>query len=133
MGGKKGKYLQTFQCSSFYCLCTEFDDVRLVGGTSHCAGVLEIKHHREWRPVWVFEDRYATDRWKVTSSSVVCTQLGCGSAVSSERIEGHTEKPVWSIRSFCVGTESSLRECRGLIYVYDVFTTRQEVICSGKQ
>ena len=111
------------------CLCTESDDVRLVGGASHCAGRLEMKHQGEWRPVDGWSD------WNLTSTSVVCRQLDCGSAVSTERSVWFTNTSVWRITPYCAGSESSLSDCvinetshtarKGLI------TGRPTVICSG--
>ena len=108
-------------------LGTESDDVRLVGGASHCTGRLEMKHQGEWRPV----DGWSGTKWNQNSSAVVCRQLDCGSAVSINRSLGFTEQPVWVIPSPCVGSESSLRECgtNGSFYS----TNRLEVICSGNK
>ena len=97
----------------------------LVGGTSHCTGLLEMKHQGEWRPVDGWSD------WNLPSSSVVCRQLDCGSAVSTERSSGATHKPVWRITSACVGSESSLRECGRKMSATSLYIL--EVICSGNQ
>ena len=106
------------------CLFTEPDVVRLVGGTSHCSGRLEMNYQGEWRPV---DGTY----WNQKSSSVVCRQLDCGSAVSTERTSDFTLEPVWLINAFCVGSESSVRECG----TKQTFTSpyRLEVICSGNK
>ena len=105
-------------------LCTESDDVRLVGGTSRCIGILEMQHQREWRPVDGWSD------WNQKSSSVVCRQLDCGSAVSTDRSSGVTRELVWWISLSCFGSETSLKECGTKVSVNS--TARLEVICSGK-
>ncbi|XP_067451600.1 scavenger receptor cysteine-rich type 1 protein M130-like [Thunnus thynnus] len=56
------------------------DDVRLVGGASHCAGKLEMKHQGEWKPVY---DQYYD--WNLRNAAEVCRKLDCGSVVSIQR------------------------------------------------
>ena len=107
----------------YYGLFTEPSDVRLVGGTSHCNGILEMKHQGDWRPLDGQSD------WNLKSSSVVCRQLDCGSDVSTQRTFGSTVQPVWWITTDCVGHEPSLRECRTQMSHYS--TVRLEMICSG--
>ena len=99
--------------------------MRLVGGTSKCTGILEMKHQGEWRPVLAWFD------WNRMSSSVVCRRLHCGSAVSTEFTPSSTRKPGWMIPSSCVGSESSLVEC-GPVKSYDS-TLTLKVNCSGKK
>ncbi|XP_038559135.1 scavenger receptor cysteine-rich type 1 protein M160-like [Micropterus salmoides] len=84
--------------------CSEPDNVRLVGGASRCAGTLELKHQRDWRPV-----RYSD--WTQKAADVACRKLDCGSAVSVEEREESSVRPVWWIRSDCVQSGSALREC----------------------
>ena len=114
-----------------------------MGGTSNCTGRVEVKHQREWRPVYHYD-------WNHQSSSVVCRQLGCGSVVSTEQRHGSTDPtwyaffggsterrrsstdvPTWRIRDKCVGTESSLKEC-GVMgsssYSFSLY-----LICSGNK
>ena len=105
------------------CLRTEPGDIRLEGGTSDCSGILEVKHQDEWRPVDFSYD------WNLKSSSVVCRQLDCGSAVSTQRSSGSTVQPVWKIPSSCVG-QPSMREC-GAKSSHNS-TETLEVVCSGK-
>ncbi|XP_045891004.1 scavenger receptor cysteine-rich type 1 protein M130-like [Micropterus dolomieu] len=83
---------------------TEPDDVKLVGGASRCAGMLELKHQGDWRPV-----RYYY--WNLKAAAVVCRELDCGSAVSVGEREESSDRPVWWIRSVCVQSGSALREC----------------------
>ena len=101
------------------------DDIRLVGGTSNCTGILEIKHQGEWRPV------DGGFHWNLKSSSVVCRQLDCGSAVSAEQRDGSTRQPTWWIRSNCGGDESSLRECGAV--ESDTSSSSLGLICSGNK
>ena len=108
---------------SFF-VSTESDNVRLVGGTSSCTGILELEHQGEWRPVDGWSE------WNQNSSSVVCRQLGCGSAVSTERSSASTHKPAWRISS-CVGSESSLKECGTKMSATSLYVL--EVNCSGNK
>ncbi|XP_037602362.1 scavenger receptor cysteine-rich type 1 protein M130-like, partial [Sebastes umbrosus] len=82
--------------------CSE--SVRLVGGDSRCAGTLELKQG-EWRPV-------IDSVWNLKEAAAACSQLDCGSAVSVERREETSRRPVWRIiSSDCVQSGSALREC----------------------
>ncbi|XP_078133032.1 scavenger receptor cysteine-rich type 1 protein M130-like [Sander vitreus] len=82
--------------------CSE--PVRLVGGNRRCAGTLEVKYQREWRPV----DHYF---WPRKEAAAACRELDCGSAVSVEEREESSDRSVWWIRSNCVQFGSALREC----------------------
>ncbi|XP_074517817.1 scavenger receptor cysteine-rich type 1 protein M130-like [Sebastes fasciatus] len=82
--------------------CSE--PVRLVGGDSRCAGTLEVKQG-DWRPVF-------DSVWNLKEAAAACSQLDCGSAVSVERREESSRRPVWRIiSSDCVQSGSALREC----------------------
>ncbi|XP_037602373.1 uncharacterized protein LOC119474418 [Sebastes umbrosus] len=81
--------------------CSE--SVRLVGRGSRCAGTLEVKHG-DWRPV-----RY--DDWTLREADVACRELDCGSAVSVEERDESSDRSVWWIRSDCIQSGSSLRDC----------------------
>ncbi|XP_013770203.1 scavenger receptor cysteine-rich type 1 protein M130-like isoform X3 [Pundamilia nyererei] len=87
--------------------CSESDDVRLVGGPSRCAGTLELKRLREWRPMV-----YSDDSWTLKEAAVVCEKLDCGSAVSMEAAQS-SYKFVWLIRSSCIVSKTPLsnRDC----------------------
>ncbi|TDH13409.1 hypothetical protein EPR50_G00057460 [Perca flavescens] len=84
--------------------CSEPDAVRLVGGASRCRGTLEVKQG-EWRPV---KDYYSD--WSLKTAAAACRESDCGSAVSVEREES-SDRSVWRIRSDCVESGSTLREC----------------------
>uniref|UniRef100_A0A668U4F2 SRCR domain-containing protein n=1 Tax=Oreochromis aureus TaxID=47969 RepID=A0A668U4F2_OREAU len=101
--------------------CSEPDRVRLVGGTSCCEGILELKHLRDWRPVFI-------NHWNLKAAAVVCEHLDCGSAVSAQS-EDSTQKSVWLIRPDCVKPGSALWECAKSGYSSNVL----KVTCSGLQ
>ncbi|XP_044210429.1 CD5 antigen-like [Thunnus albacares] len=77
--------------------------VRLVGGASRCAGTLEVKLG-EWRPVYDFY-------WSPKKAAVACTELDCGSAVSSGNRDEPSDRSVWRINRDCVVSGSTLRDC----------------------
>ena len=104
--------------------CAEPEDIRLVGGPSKCTGTLEMKHQGEWSPV----DEYYG--WKLESAIVVCRQLNCGSAVSTQRSSGHDLEHAWKTISNCDGSETSLRECETRLSKSDTTRHRLEVICN---
>ena len=112
-------------------LFTAFDDIRLVGGISHCSGTLEMRHQGEWRPAV-----YSNDYRDLEASIVVCRQLGCGTVISMDRrssdLPHSASEPLWEIRNSCDGTESSLLECGKLQSNRFTSRSRVEVICSGK-
>lgn len=73
------------------CLCLAApDDVRLVGGASRCAGILERRDGGDWRAVNV-----SLSEWNLTSAETVCRQLDCGSVLSFRPPEtsSRTEPP----------------------------------------
>uniref|UniRef100_A0A668U0F5 SRCR domain-containing protein n=1 Tax=Oreochromis aureus TaxID=47969 RepID=A0A668U0F5_OREAU len=82
--------------------CSESDDVRLVGGASRCAGILELKHLGEWRPMY-------ESGWTLKDAAPICEHLDCGSAVSLQ--ETKPLKFGWRIKPDCVQSRSTLREC----------------------
>uniref|UniRef100_UPI003AAE4CA7 scavenger receptor cysteine-rich type 1 protein M130-like n=1 Tax=Centroberyx gerrardi TaxID=166262 RepID=UPI003AAE4CA7 len=102
--GSSGSARNTCSPGKAVGLTCSADDVRLVGGASRCAGGLEMKQHGDWKPV---EDKY----WNLKSAAVVCRQLDCGSAVSTERRKDSSSRSVWWIRSSCLQSGSTLREC----------------------
>ena len=113
----------SFDCLGLlYCFYTEPDDVRLVGGTSHCNGRLEMKHQEEWRPV------DGSSKWNRQLSAAVCRQLDCGDAISTKKIYQYDRS--WEVILTCIGSEFSLKECG--TKTNRITKTILELICSGK-
>uniref|UniRef100_A0A672ZCB5 SRCR domain-containing protein n=1 Tax=Sphaeramia orbicularis TaxID=375764 RepID=A0A672ZCB5_9TELE len=80
--------------------------VRLVGQPSRCAGTLEIQHQGHWRPIG---DHY--ELWDLKSGSAVCQYLDCGSAVSVNRTDDSSSRPLWLLSVSCIKVTSGLRDC----------------------
>ena len=98
--------MTSFLTPSFTLVCSEPDIVRLVGGSSSCAGELEVKQHGVWRKV--DEEK---SQWNLKTADAVCRQLDCGSAVSTERIKNKSPQTVRWVRSTCLQSGSAVRDC----------------------
>ncbi|XP_061086575.1 scavenger receptor cysteine-rich type 1 protein M130-like [Conger conger] len=102
-------------------------DVRLVNGSSPCAGRVEVYHQGGWGTVC----HYGLD---MSAAGVVCRQLGCGDAVDAlgEAHFGPGSGRIWMAGVFCSGSESSLKQCGSQGWTEDHCDHREGagVICS---
>uniref|UniRef100_H2ZWD6 SRCR domain-containing protein n=1 Tax=Latimeria chalumnae TaxID=7897 RepID=H2ZWD6_LATCH len=112
--------------SSCLCICiSDSDDVRLLNGGSPCAGRLEVFHNSQWGPI-------CSGGWTTKEATVVCRQLGCGSALVKPN-GGHfgfssVRRGMKNLQ--CRGTESSLKKCRSFAKQYCNGPNDSGVICS---
>ncbi|XP_073668816.1 scavenger receptor cysteine-rich type 1 protein M130-like [Paramisgurnus dabryanus] len=83
------------------------DTLRLVGGSSHCSGRVEVLHEGQWGTV-------SDDGWDLRDAAVVCRELDCGEAVDAptQAHFGEGKGPIWINNVQCTGQESDLRHCR---------------------
>ncbi|XP_036974072.1 scavenger receptor cysteine-rich type 1 protein M160-like isoform X2 [Acanthopagrus latus] len=103
--------------------CSEPDIFQLVGGSSRCAGEIEVKQHGIWRKV-----HDASAQWNLKTADAVCRQLDCGSAVSTGLIQSLTSIPVWRISSTCLQSGSAISDC--VSTKTDTIISHLEVKCS---
>ncbi|XP_034618450.1 antigen WC1.1-like [Trachemys scripta elegans] len=103
--GKKAKPTQNPECPNSTS-CTDREKLRIVRGKDRCSGRVEVWYRGSWGTV-------CDDSWDMADATVVCKQLGCGSAVSAlgEAAFGEGTGPIWVEKVNCRGTESSLWDC----------------------
>ncbi|KAM7398823.1 hypothetical protein PAMP_018132 [Pampus punctatissimus] len=98
----------------------EIDDVRLIGGSSPCSGMLQTKQQGVWKEV---EDR----NWNLKLADVVCRWLDCGSVVGASSKVLLPESS-WSIIPSSLNSESELR--KGLTKRATLLPTFLKINCS---
>uniref|UniRef100_A0A671Q688 SRCR domain-containing protein n=1 Tax=Sinocyclocheilus anshuiensis TaxID=1608454 RepID=A0A671Q688_9TELE len=122
----------TFSIALLFSLSFTFLDirnVRLVGGNSRCAGRVEVLHRGHWGTV-------CDIGWDLADAAVVCRELDCGEPVDAlgDAHFGPGSGPIWTNRSTCIGSESTLKNCGSVEWgIYECDHTKDAgVICSGK-
>ncbi|XP_039680535.1 scavenger receptor cysteine-rich type 1 protein M130-like isoform X2 [Perca fluviatilis] len=99
----------------------DIDDIRLLGGSSRCSGVLQVKRQGVWKEV---DDNY----WDLKLADVVCRHLDCGSVIQAlSKIHSYSD-PYSSITPSCLESRSRLKKCltkRSMLQA-----TSLEIICS---
>nr|XP_046158301.1 T-cell differentiation antigen CD6-like isoform X2 [Oncorhynchus gorbuscha] len=102
--------------------------VRLVGGSHHCEGRVELWREEKWGTV-------CDDSWDLRDGGVVCAQLGCGPALNVSGQDGSFEAGVGLVlldEVNCGGSERNLWECPSLGTVNDCGHKEDAaVVCSG--
>uniref|UniRef100_A0A8C9V3Q8 SRCR domain-containing protein n=1 Tax=Scleropages formosus TaxID=113540 RepID=A0A8C9V3Q8_SCLFO len=100
--------------------------VRL-SGESGCEGQLEVHYQHTW-------SRVLLDSWSIREASVVCRQLGCGSAVRiySSSLSGTGDTDVCLTGYQCSGTESHLVNCSAPQTLSCTSSPRVSIECSSE-
>ncbi|KAM9272028.1 scavenger receptor cysteine-rich type 1 protein M130-like [Cariama cristata] len=80
--------------------------LRLVNGSSLCAGRVEVFHKHQWGTV-------CDDSWDEEDAAVVCWQLGCGMVVSAPGAAwfGQGSNTIWVDNMNSTGREETFSEC----------------------
>uniref|UniRef100_A0A8V5FV87 Uncharacterized protein n=1 Tax=Melopsittacus undulatus TaxID=13146 RepID=A0A8V5FV87_MELUD len=106
-------------------------ELRLVGGDGRCAGRVEVKHEGEWGSVCSYEFD-----WGAHWATVVCRQLGCGTAATSSPYApfGQGTGRIWLHIYFCRGKEEMLQDCSHLGWGQHYCGHEQDVgvTCTGE-
>eukprot|EP00062_Callorhinchus_milii_P024629 gi/632984741/ref/XP_007909294.1/ PREDICTED: scavenger receptor cysteine-rich type 1 protein M130-like [Callorhinchus milii] len=109
---------------------TESVSMRLVNGSSPCAGRVELHHDGQWGTVYGYG-------WNMTAAAVVCKELGCGAALSAPGGahfgEGSGHIVTYNVQ--CRGNESALSDCPS--WPWGQYSASHSfdasVICSGEK
>ncbi|XP_060677690.1 deleted in malignant brain tumors 1 protein-like [Hemiscyllium ocellatum] len=119
---------QSLNSSSCHQQADSQHSVSLVGGSSNCAGRVEIMCDEGWGAL-------CGDSWDITEANVVCRQLGCGFALSSQGGSAYSQAKgiIWQNDVKCKGSESSLSDCLSLELKQKECDHKgiAHVICSG--
>nr|XP_014353548.1 PREDICTED: scavenger receptor cysteine-rich domain-containing group B protein-like [Latimeria chalumnae] len=103
--------------------------IRLVAGANACQGRLEIFHNGSWGTV-------CSDGWRITETSVVCQQLGCGKALGYKHNASYGQGTgvILMDNVKCNGSEPRLTNCSS--YGWGIHNCDHNkdigVICAGR-
>ncbi|XP_059819211.1 deleted in malignant brain tumors 1 protein-like [Hypanus sabinus] len=108
--------------------CSDDIPVRLVNGSSRCAGRVEVYYNGIWGTV-------CDDAWDITDADVVCKELNCGHAVNATKTSwfGQGSGPIWLDNLKCSVNNTALWQCPARPWGQNDCSHKEDagVICSG--
>uniref|UniRef100_A0A6I8QN32 SRCR domain-containing protein n=1 Tax=Xenopus tropicalis TaxID=8364 RepID=A0A6I8QN32_XENTR len=113
-------------------ICSEFTDLRLVGGTHECEGRVEVYYNGSWTSV-------CNNAMEETTASLICNQLNCG--VSNESVSlyeyGVAQGPFLLDNIKCRKNDAALWQCSSKPWTRNIYSERIRLIggqdkCSGR-
>ncbi|XP_055362524.1 scavenger receptor cysteine-rich type 1 protein M130-like isoform X1 [Betta splendens] len=101
------------------------DSIRLLNGTDHCSGRVEVHYNGHWSPVY-------NVNWGMNEALVVCREINCGDPVQATDLFGESGD-LRGYKISCIGGERSLTQCTLRDYNRTSIDQIQEatVQCSG--
>nr|XP_047911199.1 deleted in malignant brain tumors 1 protein-like isoform X5 [Anser cygnoides] len=86
---------------------SELGRLQLLNGPNRCAGRVEVLHDHMWGTI-------CDDGWDLMDATVVCRQLGCGTALMATKGAhyGRGQDPIWLDEVNCTGTEATIFDCK---------------------
>lgn len=106
-------------------------DVRLVDGSSRCAGIVEVLYYGQWNTV-------CNGGWSMVDAAEVCRRMFCGNAVATPGRAHFGGGTGWNLLQMCcVGWEPAPYYCAPYLWGgigYPPCGHQQDagVICSGR-
>ncbi|XP_072895205.1 scavenger receptor cysteine-rich domain-containing protein DMBT1-like [Hemitrygon akajei] len=102
--------------------------VRLLNGSSRCAGRVEVYYNGIWGTV-------CDDAWDLTDADVVCKEMNCGHAVNATKTSwfGQGSGPIWLDNLKCSVNNTALWQCPARPWGENDCIHKEDagVICSG--
>ncbi|KAM3915862.1 scavenger receptor cysteine-rich type 1 protein M130-like [Leptodactylus fuscus] len=80
------------------------ESVRLVSGTSHCDGRLEVLENDIW-------GRVTDQEWDIKEAQVICRELHCGEVIDLFTLQGPAHGVIQWDNIICQGSERQIKEC----------------------
>ncbi|XP_076001598.1 scavenger receptor cysteine-rich type 1 protein M130-like [Genypterus blacodes] len=120
---------QSSESRSLYLTVEDNTDVSLKskdGTEAYCSGIVHLGFKDGWGML-----SFQSTVWDLKHASLVCKQIGCGSAVATKADKIEHQGSMLRFLSDCDGSESALMDCGTVSQVYS--STAIHVTCTGHE